>query len=625
MPPQPSSKVKSGDGRSGTAQGKGSITSFFKPIAQTSTLPTVTRSKKSPSSSPAPRSSPPLPALRSTPPAAVKAEIEASDDDDSNGDYSDDSLEDLSNILGRGKNAMRTQQGHRDNPYATPKAKRTAIEFHSSPLAIMPRHKFDMKALAKDARRDDATTASSMRVKAAGDSQMDEVASTTGEAVAEIVKEKSGQDAQKVLRAVKRSEPSHLQPRYCFFREDYTPPEPSPAPKQGKTSPWRLLTQGNSKNIEQHLISGLPLTIARKSGVLPDAVFEWMLDTLCVHPSMVVRREFGTILASCPEQVGRLVTADRLVELFFRLGARDHDAELSTLCVQRLDDEPYEDRDWSCLLSFVCLLGVVAGDLSVAAAESATRTLVRLSLDKFLLCNVELLAEYDYAIKKLAEAIPSSSWDNLCLEICSSINQGVKYESVKINAVLCLPISSKRTHDLRRRLAVSSLFQDDALSRHNAEDTVTLSGIISCLNGESFTITPSTDFSELRANIILLDVAVDDGSVVKFDEREDENKFNEEVDELANKLRDIWRKINDSGMKLARTEAKSVVEWVQQRMSHGVRTRRKAKASVFDMPGQQEDPFLPRQQDYMKKFLERPQKTPPAVDVDEDTIVIAGG
>lgn len=129
--------------------------------------------------------------------------------------------------------------------------------------------------------------------------------------------------------------------------------------------------------------------------------------------------------------------------------------------------------------------------------------------------------------------------------------------------------------------------------------------MIGCLSGGAFTITPNTDFSELRANIILLDVAVDDGSVVKFDDREDEKKFNDEVDELANKLREIWRKTNDSGMKLARTEAKSVVEWVQQRLSHGVRTRRKAKASVFDMPGQQEDPFLPRQQDYMKKFLQR--------------------
>lgn len=102
------------------------------------------------------------------------------------------------------------------------------------------------------------------------------------------------------------------------------------------------------------------------------------------------------------------------------------------------------------------------------------------------------------------------------------------------------------------------------------------------------------------------------------------------MDELANKLREIWRKTNDSGMRLARTEAKSVVEWVQQRLSHSVRTRRKVQKSVFDIPGQQEDPFLPKQRDYMKKFLQKTAKSPaveepPPFEIDEDTIVCAGG
>lgn len=131
-----------------------------------------------------------------------------------------------------------------------------------------------------------------------------------------------------------------------------------------------------------------------------------------------------------------------------------------------------------------------------------------------------------------------------------------------------------------------------------------------------------TDFAELKATVILLDIAVDDGSVVAaFDDREDEKAFNDGVDELAVKLREIWRKINDSGMKLARTEAKSVVEWVQQRLSNTVRTRRKAKKSVFDIPGEAEDPFLPRQQDYMKNFLRKKPKFPV---VEDDCIVVAG-
>jgi hypothetical protein len=125
-------------------------------------------------------------------------------------------------------------------------------------------------------------------------------------------------------------------------------------------------------------------------------------------------------------------------------------------------------------------------------------------------------------------------------------------------------------------------------------------------------------------------MAVDDGSIVKFEDGDDEKKFNEEVDELASKLREIWRKTNDSGMKLARTEAKSVVEWVQQRLLHSVRTRKRARESVFDMAGQQDDPFLPRQREYMKKFLQKTAKAPPAeesapAETEADTIVCFGG
>ena len=112
---------------------------------------------------------------------------------------------------------------------------------------------------------------------------------------------------------------------------------------------------------------------------------------------------------------------------------------------------------------------------------------------------------------------------------------------------------------------------------------------------------------ELRASIILLNMAVDDGSFVATSDPEDEKAFNADVDALARRLREIWRRINDSGMKLDRTKAKSVIEWVQQRMSHSVRTRKQMKKSIFDtVHRDDDDPSLPRQQNYMRTFLGKP-------------------
>lgn len=185
----------------------------------------------------------------------------------------------------------------------------------------------------------------------------------------------------------------------------------------------------------------------------------------------------------------------------------------------------------------------------------------------------------------------------------------------------CLPLSQALSHDLRRRLAVTFLFDDPALGRHRPDEVITIKGVIKRLKASDFSVDPKTDFAELRASIILLDIAIDDGSFVITDDPDDEAEFNRDIDELAICLRDLWRKINDAGMKLARTETKSVIEWVQQRLSHSVRTRRQAKKSVFDLPGKKPDP---RQQELMKNFFKKTQSppSPPPPLIDEDTIVV---
>ncbi|GFP54517.1 hypothetical protein TASIC1_0004014100 [Trichoderma asperellum] len=361
----------------GKPKGNKSILSYFQPSSppvpssQTSALSFRDTSPPAPSS--------PL-SYKATPVAkkAAPLEIGASDEEAGDEGFSDDSLEDLSALLGR------ERPGHtppaNQTSFSTPKAKRAAIGPFLSPFANKPKHKFDLKALAKDARRDNALNASSMKAKASADAATEPSSPLRGEAFdlafTDIVKEKSGQDAHKVLRAVQRAEPIQSQPQYCFFTKDYRVLPSSPVPKfpRGRQS--------------------------------PEVVF-------------------------------------------------------------------------------------------------------------------------------------------------------------------------------------------------------TVRSVINRLGEEDFNITSQTDFAELKAMITILDIAVDDGSPPESNSPEDIQKFNEDIDELATKLREIWRKINDSGMKITRTEAKSVVEWVQQRLSNTVRTRKKAKQSIFDIPGQEDLASLPKQQEYMAKFFKK--------------------
>ncbi|EGR47407.1 uncharacterized protein TRIREDRAFT_79259 [Trichoderma reesei QM6a] len=589
------------------------ILSYFQPASSSQQTPSPQRSSRLSSF---PDLSPPAPSsplsykatpIRKKPPPPQ--EIGDSDDEGSADGFSDDSLEDLSALLGRGRPSAAAPSGSQP-AFSTPRAKRTATGPYVSPLTIIPKHRFDIKALAKDARRDNAISASSLKAKASTDAS-EPASPRRGEnfdsAFTDIVREKSGQDAHKVLRAVQRAEPIQSQSRYCFFNSDYRVPPSSPVPKLPKGSPWNLLTQGNSAARERNLTSGMPQTILAKNGGLPDAVFEWMLDELCIHKSSLVRREYCNMIHSCPDQVERLLTPERLEELFLRLGATDdikvRDAEIA---VSKPNQEPYQDHDWSNLESLFVLLGMISDHLSIPSAVYAAHTLLRLSMDKVLIYNTDLLTAYEEAIASLANTIPSSSWDSFCGDACSILHTTVKTQHIRANALQCLSIRNVRTHDIRRRLAISFLFDDPSLGRHHPEAVFTVKRAIDRLNDDDFSITSQTDFAELKAMIMALDIAVDDGSPPESGSPEDEDGFNQDVDQLAAKLREIWRKINDAGMKITRTEAKSVVEWVQQRLSNTVRTRKKAKKSIFDLPGHEDrSSNLPKQQEYMAKFLQK--------------------
>ncbi|UNI24184.1 hypothetical protein JDV02_009951 [Purpureocillium takamizusanense] len=425
--------------KAAAAPGNGNILSFFRPVSLSQqqqpppqTPPRASSSSHLPAlSSPSPLPSPSPLGVRSrsatTTPAArrrlQRKEIAASDDGSEYGaSSSDDSLEDLSVLLGgTARRATPMQQRTGQDPFATPRAKRTAVEFHSSPLAIIPKHKFDIKALAKDARKDSATMASSLASKMAVEESRQRAAREAAAAKAEpsedvvagVVAEEGGHDAHKVLRAVQRSDPGQAQLRYCFFDQEPAAPSPRPVPREGKKGPWRLLTQGSIKVREQHLVSGVPQMVVRKLNDLPDALFQWLLDDMCTQQSVIIRQECLHMISDCREQIERLLTPERLQHLFIRLGAaEDITSEDAEFPVSNPANEPYQDRDWSCLKTFLQLLWGVATHLSVPAVQYAAKTLLRMSMDRLLICSIDLLDAYQCAVQALVNAIPRSSWDS---------------------------------------------------------------------------------------------------------------------------------------------------------------------------------------------------------------------
>lgn len=159
-------------------------------------------------------------------------------------------------------------------------------------------------------------------------------------------------------------------------------------------------------------------------------------------------------------------------------------------------------------------------------------------------------------------------------------------------------------------MAAVYFFDDVALAKCSALSPFTLSEVQKRLQSSQFKIRSNTDYVELRALILLLDMTIDSGfeSDVTDPLQHDitRNSFDVEIDKIVDLLKELARSINDAGMKsIFPMEAKLAMEWVRERLTYTVRSKPVPKISIYDIPGQpMPDPSLPKQQNYMKHFLQ---------------------
>lgn len=300
----------------------------------------------------------------------------------------------------------------------TPRAKRTMSATHVSPLTIntKPHVMFDMKALARDAKIDDATNASSTQLRelvAETEKEESNLPTSFGSSnIKDVVQDQGGQHAHKVMRAVHRAG-EQAAPHFHFFRPGFKQPGPPSAPTNIKNSTWKLLMHNDLHTREQYVVSGMPYTILRRAQMLPDEVFEWVLDDLSSQNSRLLAQEYCTIISCCPDQVKSLITSQRLAQIFVRLGAADEGAPVEDQhTVIRPAEAQYKGRDWCSLHYVLKLIADIAPHMELEAFSYAANTLLRLSMDRFLICNMDLLMEYEATMRSLLLSLTdNATWD----------------------------------------------------------------------------------------------------------------------------------------------------------------------------------------------------------------------
>lgn len=208
----------------------------------------------------------------------------------------------------------------------------------------------------------------------------------------------------------------------------------------------------------------------------------------------------------------------------------------------------------------------------------------------------------------------SSSVTNLskCQAICTTLFNSVEQPTLRLQMVRCMPSVSPRTHDLKRRLAMSFYFNDLSYSSQHSHLLMDLEKFIDRLEDRDFDTDAQTEYRELAALISLLDIALDDGRSLDFDLKDAgrAERFDKKVDDLAGIIKGIMSSIGNPGAAfISRIEAKEVLELVSQRISDTLRSKPKAKITVFDRKKHGEKPIENHDQEkkLMASYFSKPK------------------
>lgn len=532
---------------------------------------------------------------------------------DSDEEDSDSSLEDLTLLLAaRHPSAVsrpKTSAGRAKTP---PRYQTRTNKLPPSPLAVLPKYKFDLKTLIAQKESDEAAEASSKRFKAMLETEDDEDVAMDGDSVAKdhgallesIVAEREDGDADRINRALRRTEATVGDQRWYFFETQAEPvkPEREPFPVALIPEGWMSML-ADPQMRQQAFVSGFVEDMVAMGKGLPDELFIWILDEVAIESNGPLRTSYLNLSRHCSEQSQRLITTGKIEKIFRSLGGTARATTLNETLrpVQRLPD-PYPNRDWAKLLSVIKWFGQLADVLNQRSRTRVICMLLRLSVDKIVFENVDIHDSIQQAMARLCHYIPEDVWDASvrslllpiyhppnnslqCYRICQSLFDATREPSLRLQAIDSIPSTTARTHDLRRRLATSSFFDSLFYAKTHSHTNMSLDAIIDRLADPIFDTRPSTKYRELAALLNLLDIAVDDGKSLSLDltVKKVEEKYNRDIEELSATINSIMSGISTAGASnISRMEAKSSADSVSKRIAVTLRTKRKPKEQWFE-------------------------------------------
>jgi len=191
------------------------------------------------------------------------------------------------------------------------------------------------------------------------------------------------------------------------------------------------------------------------------------------------------------------------------------------------------------------------------------------------------------------------------------MSECVQKSVMRMQMIESISSMDPKTHDLRRRLAMSFCLNDVSCSKQHSHEIMSMERFLERINSNDFDANPrDTDYRELAALVSLLDIAIDDGRSDNLDlsDPETEKEFDDYVELLAKAINDIIKAIGNPGTSfISKIEAKEHLLLVSRRIADTVRSRPKPKKSFID-EGMKREYALQAQQRGLAKFVVKKER-----------------
>ncbi|MCJ1459499.1 hypothetical protein MMC28_009878 [Mycoblastus sanguinarius] len=498
-------------------------------------------------------------------------------------------------------------------PRGSARANKVASPLRSA-LPVMTKYKFSLQALAKQRRQYEASKEGVAQANLLLESYEQRKAMTDEEGripsektildvdlIKEVMKNHGDEDDISRLKiAIQRTEALNHSKIWSFFDDNSGESfEQGDFPNIENEPLAQILTEPPSRH--QAFLSGYVGEYAMKQG-LPEEVLLWIMDAVCLESRDDLRYSFTSSLKEAAKQITPLLTPGRIDALFRKMGATAAALDTERSVVPRaVLSESIEAVSRPNLLSILDLFRTAAGDMSSGSRIHIVCTLCRLALDHSISNDPHAISAIEESFASLVESIPDRDLDHEVgykpkakqgkanensdqfQVVLTTVLPSIADTTLRLQLLQSIPAYPYRLAFFRQQLALAFFLGDNPYFQRRAQELVNLRIIARHLHQPQYIVNNTTDYAELAASISILSIGIDCGDPPSAPyTRDEETRFNSDVDLLAQRIKEMFTQIIDtSASSIRRTEAKEVLEGLHSRLMYAVRTKPKPKSMLF--------------------------------------------